>query len=108
MTWMGSVAHPLMQLTQHRFAFRKLAFGDVFVRLVGDGDGAGAADDGWDGEAGTEQAALGAEGNLGCRVAAGERFDEGDDFKATVAFESLSLDELPDDLPDEEPDRAEG
>jgi predicted component of type VI protein secretion system len=33
-----------------------------------------------------------------------ENIDEGDDFKATVAFEGISLD----DLPDEEPDRAEG
>jgi type VI secretion system FHA domain protein len=33
-----------------------------------------------------------------------EEIDEGDDFKATVAFEGISLDELP----DEEPDRAEG
>ena len=33
-----------------------------------------------------------------------EQIDEGDDFKETVAFEGISLD----DLPDEEPDRAEG
>jgi hypothetical protein len=33
-----------------------------------------------------------------------EQLDEGDDYKETVAFEGLSLD----DLPDDEPDRAEG
>ena len=37
-----------------------------------------------------------------------EQIDEDEDFKATVAFEALSLDDLPDELPDEEPDRAEG
>ncbi len=33
-----------------------------------------------------------------------EQLDEGDDYQATVAFEGVSLD----DLPDDEPDRAEG
>jgi predicted component of type VI protein secretion system len=33
-----------------------------------------------------------------------EQIDEGDDFQETVAFEGMSLD----DVPDEEPDRAEG
>ena len=33
-----------------------------------------------------------------------EQIDEGDDYQETVAFEGISLD----DLPDEEPDRAEG